>query len=151
MAISVGSLSHRLYNITTVMKCLVKRWFGGAEGWQGDGSDPRIVDVRGEVLGTNWEAQTFPDPCYVGDLESDFEAGVSCSELARRHGIHKMTVVRRLRRAGVETKRRPLASSNELVSRVRELGEQGLSERRIANAVGVSRSSVHRLLVSFRR
>jgi len=29
-----------------------------------------------------------------------------------------------------------------------ELGEQGLSERRIAEALGVSKSSVHRLLVT---
>jgi len=82
----------------------------------------------------------------VGDFEADFRAGVSCSELARRRGIHKMTVVRRLRSAGVETKRRPLASSSELVSRVQELGEQGLSERRIAKVIGVSKSSAHRLL-----
>jgi len=83
-------------------------------------------------------------------LEAEFEAGVSCSELARRHVIHKMTVVRQLRRAGVDTKCRSLASSSELVSRVQELGEQGLSERRIAKAVGVSSSSVHRLLALVR-
>jgi|GEM_PF-3985985 len=61
-----------------------------------------------------------------------------------------MTVVHQLRRAGIDTKRWPLASSNELVSRVQELVGQGCSERQIAQAVGVSRSSVHRLLALVR-
>jgi len=79
-------------------------------------------------------------------VSAGFEQGMSCTALARTHGVHKTTVLRRLRKAGVETRRATLASSSDLVGKVRELGEQGLSERRIAKAVGVSKSSVHRLL-----
>ena len=90
--------------------------------------------------------QTFLDAALVDSLKAHHEDGRSCASLAREHGLDKMTVIRTLREAGVETIRRPVRGSTELASRVRGLRENGLSERGIAAAVGVSRSSVHRLL-----
>jgi DNA-binding transcriptional regulator LsrR (DeoR family) len=79
-------------------------------------------------------------------LVGEFEAGETARGLARKHGLHRSTVVRRLRQAGVETGQRKISSSRELVSEVQELRGQGLSLRQIAKEVGISHPSVHRLL-----
>jgi len=139
-------MAHRLYYITPKLKVLVERWIGGVEGWQGDGSDPRLMDVRGSLVPPDGATQTILDPSLVASLVASHQDGMSCAELARDHGLHKMTVVRQLNKAGVPTKRLPLASSSELVGRVHGLRARGLSEVKIARAVGVSKTSVHRLL-----
>ena len=142
----LGSLAHRLWNITPKLKVLVERWFGGVDGWRGDGRDPRLMDVRGSLVPPDGAAQTFLDRDLVASWKDAHGAGMSCAALAREHGLHKMTVVHQLRKAGLETRRPPLAASADLVGRVHGLRAKGLSERGIAKEPGVSKSSVHRLL-----
>jgi len=142
----LGSLSGHFYNITPRLKTLVGRWLGGMHGWRHRAYVDPIADVRGEFQNPLGRTQTFLDAALVDSLKAHHENGRSCASLAREHSLHKMTVIRTLREAGVETRRPPLRESTDLASRVRGLHEDGLSERRIAVAVGVSRSSVHRLL-----
>ncbi|MDR2379721.1 MAG: helix-turn-helix domain-containing protein [Bifidobacteriaceae bacterium] len=79
-------------------------------------------------------------------LAGAYGAGETARGLARKHGLHRSTVVRKLRRSGVSTGQRTLSASYELVAEIRQLRERGLSLRAIAKQVGVSHPSVHRLL-----
>jgi len=69
--------------------------------------------------------QTFLDAALVDSLKARHELGRSCASLAREHGLHKMTVIRTLREAGVETRRLPLNESSDLASRVYCLRDAG--------------------------
>ena len=144
----LGSLAGHFFNITPKLKTLVRRWSGATQGWGRAGYVAPISDSRGACQTPLGRTQTFLDAALVDSLKAHHEDGRSCASLAREHGLHKMTVIRALREAGVETRRLPLNESSDLASRVHSLREDGLSERGIALAVGVSRSSVHRLLVS---
>jgi DNA-binding transcriptional regulator LsrR (DeoR family) len=79
-------------------------------------------------------------------LADEYAAGETARGLARKHGLHRTTVVRRLRQAGVETGQRRLSDSPELVAEVNQLRAQGLSLRAIAERAQISHPSVHRLL-----
>jgi DNA-binding IclR family transcriptional regulator len=81
-------------------------------------------------------------------LVGEYEAGETAGGLARKHGLHQSTVVRKLMQAGVSTGQRKLSDSRELVAEMQQLREQGLSLRAIAERVGVSHPSVHRLLAA---
>ena len=136
------------YNFAPKVKTLVGWWLGVSGGWQMQGRMAPIRDSRGECQTPLGRAQTFLDEALVDSMKAHHEAGRSCAALAREYGLHKMTVARTLREAGVQTRRPPITASAELAHRVRGLSGDGLSERRIAQLVGVSRSSVHRVLVS---
>jgi transposase-like protein len=59
-------------------------------------------------------------------LVDEYEAGETARGLARKHGVHRSTVARKLRQAGVETGQRKLSGSHELVAEIQELRVQGL-------------------------
>jgi lambda repressor-like predicted transcriptional regulator len=78
---------------------------------------------------------------------AEFESGESIRGLARQHKLHRTTVIRSLRRAGVAPQRTVAVTQRpELVKEVHRLREKGLSLREIASEVGVSHPSVHRVL-----
>jgi transposase len=80
-------------------------------------------------------------------IVTDLEAGESVRGIARKYHLHRTTVIRNLRKAGVAP-RRPegVAGRPELVAEARRLRGEGLSLRGIAKAIGVSHPSVHRML-----
>jgi lambda repressor-like predicted transcriptional regulator len=78
---------------------------------------------------------------------AEFEAGASGRELARKHGLHRTTVTRTLREAGVSSGQRTLGSLPDLVTECRSLRDSGATLRAIGTAVGISHQSVMRVLV----
>jgi DNA invertase Pin-like site-specific DNA recombinase len=86
-------------------------------------------------------------PEHAALLVTEFEAGESIRGLARKHKLHRTTVIRSLRRAGIP----PLcptsaAKKPELVGEAHRLREDGLTLRKIAEVMGVSHPTVYRLL-----
>jgi DNA-binding transcriptional regulator LsrR (DeoR family) len=79
-----------------------------------------------------------------------YQGGATAATVAARFGVHRSTVLRKLRAARMDRKLRNVGDDSELVARIRCLRGAGMSLRRIAAEVGVSHPSVHRLLVSNR-
>ena len=77
----------------------------------------------------------------------DLEAGESVRGIARKYHLHRSTVVRSLRKAGVPPIR-PVGVTRQssLVEEAHRLRGDGLSLRKIAAQMGVSHPTVHRLL-----
>jgi lambda repressor-like predicted transcriptional regulator len=105
-----------------------------------------LEDARGPIQRGTWSMRTSRTSQIGRTLVVEYEAGATARGLARKHGLHRSTVVRKLRQAGVSTGQRKLSASHELVAEIQELREQGLSLRAISRRVGVSHPSVHRLL-----
>ena len=94
----------------------------------------------------NVHSQTNLRADQVNQLVAEYQGGETVRGLARKHGLHRGTIGRRLRGAGVATGQRKLSTDFVLVRKVRTLRDMGWSVRRIANEVGVSHQSVLRLL-----
>jgi DNA invertase Pin-like site-specific DNA recombinase len=126
---------------------LCLRWSNGTSGWDGVGQDGLLKDVRGEVVVHDVQPRTSLSPENAARLLAEFQSGESIRGLARKHKLHRTTVIRSLRRAGVP----PLQPTSvtkkaELVWEAQRLRKEGLTLRKIAEAMGVSHPTVHRLL-----
>ncbi|MDR2565243.1 MAG: hypothetical protein LBC97_04125, partial [Bifidobacteriaceae bacterium] len=142
----LGCLARRPLNIAPKGFVLYNRWSARVSGWESGGSDWRLEDVRGEVADPNGPSRTFLRAPLVADLACEYVAGGTVRGLARKHGIARSTVRRKLVRAGVEPSQRRLAMSEPLMRTIRSLRDEGWTLRQIADEVGVSHPSVHRLL-----
>jgi IS30 family transposase len=114
--------------------------------WVAEGHDEAVGDVRGPIRRGTWSVRTSRTSQMGRTLVDQYEAGETARGLARKHGLHRSTVARKLRRAGVPTGQRKLSASHELVAEIAELRDRGLSLREIGKRVGISHPSVHRLM-----
>jgi transposase-like protein len=133
-------------NVTPKAQALRFALSSAEPGWVGEGPGEALRDVRGPVQRGTWSMRTSRTSQMKRTLVAEYEAGETARGLARKYGLHRTTVVRKLRQAGVNTGQRKLSSAFDLVAEIHALREQGMSLRGIANRVGASRSSVHRLL-----
>jgi hypothetical protein len=79
-------------------------------------------------------------------IVTDLEAGESVRGIARKYHLHRSTVVRNLRKAGVAPQRpEGVAGRPELVAEARRLRGEGLSLRGIANVTADTRHPLRRL------
>jgi transposase-like protein len=85
-------------------------------------------------------------PEHAQRLLAGFEAGESIRGLARKHKLHRNTVFRSVRKAGVPPQH-PLSITKRpaLVWEASRLREEGLTLRKIGEVMGLSHPSVHRL------
>jgi DNA-binding IclR family transcriptional regulator len=82
-------------------------------------------------------------------LLAEFDDGESIRGLARKHKLHRNTVIRSLRKAGVPPQRPTSVTERpELVREASRLREEGLPLRKIGQVMGLSHPSVHRLLAA---
>jgi transposase-like protein len=82
--------------------------------------------------------RTFPSPDHVDAMIAAYQGGATAAEVAAQFGVHRSTVLRKLRAAQVDREPQSLGDDPELVARVRYLRDAGMSLRRIAAEVGVS-------------
>ena len=87
-------------NLAPKVKTLVERWLLLVGDWHRHGYDTSLTDVRGPCQGTNEDPKTWFSQAMMASVRTGFEQGMSCTALARTHGVHKTTVMRRLRKAG---------------------------------------------------
>jgi DNA-binding CsgD family transcriptional regulator len=143
---SFGFLLTRLSIIAPRAAELYSRWSGKVSGWDDGCLDGPLEPPIGAVEGRYVTPRTFLPPDLTLKLAADYEAGATARGLARQHGIHRTTVVRHLRRAGVVTRQRRMADSEALVSRAGALRGEGRSLRTIGAELGISHPCVKRLL-----
>lgn len=79
-------------------------------------------------------------PEELAQLVLDYEAGWSSTELQARYRLGKGSVLRLLREAGVEMRRRPLAA--EQMRAITKLYESGLTIREVAAELGLPKTTV---------
>lgn len=77
----------------------------------------------------------------VMELVERYEAGTSVVDLARDYGVHRQTVVRHLKKSGVEV-RVQLKMTPERMKRATELYEEGWTTAKIGDEFGVDGSTV---------
>lgn len=80
----------------------------------------------------------------VAEVVAAYEAGASVPELQQRFGSSKGAIVRILREAGVEMRRRPLGE--EQLERIVERYQAGLSIRQVAAELGIPKTTVQNAL-----
>jgi len=83
-------------------------------------------------------------PDTVSQLVSDYRAGASSLQLARRYGISKASVLAVLDQHGVKRRHQPL--TGEQVDEAIELYESGLSVEAVSKRLGTAGRTVHRSL-----
>jgi DNA-binding CsgD family transcriptional regulator len=141
-----GYLLVQFQNVAPKAKALRIALLGPESGWAASAPGEIVEDLRGPIQRGTWTMRTSRTSHMERTLVAEYEAGETVWGLARKHGMHRSTVVRKLRGAGVTTGQRRLSDSYELVTEVKELREQGLSLRAIAKRAGISYPSVQRLL-----
>jgi lambda repressor-like predicted transcriptional regulator len=142
-----GSRMYESGNVAPRMSNLYSRWSGAVSGWESDGQVGPLKDVRGEVVVQDVQPRTLVGLEHAERLLAEFEAGESIRGLARKHKLHRNTVIRSLRKAGVPPQRpTSITKRPELVTEASRLREEGLTLRKIGEVMGLSRPSVHRLL-----
>ncbi|MDR1442111.1 MAG: helix-turn-helix domain-containing protein [Bifidobacteriaceae bacterium] len=105
------------------------------------------TDTRWPMAGRNETATTSITPELAALILADLEAGESVRGIARKYHLHRSTVTRNLRKAGVAPiQTTGVTKQPNLVKEANLLREQGLSLRKIAEAMGLSHPTVHRLL-----
>jgi DNA-binding NarL/FixJ family response regulator len=119
----------------------------GVSGISVEVVDEPDFDVRGPVAGPIETATTSITPQLAQMIVGDLEAGESVRGIARKYHLHRSTVVRNLRKAGVPPIQ-PVGATRKpaLVNEANRLRREGLSLRKIAEQMGLSHPSVHRLL-----
>ncbi|MDR2973196.1 MAG: hypothetical protein LBV00_00585 [Propionibacteriaceae bacterium] len=83
------------------MKHLVRRVLEAVESSDGASDRAEIVDSRGCIVSNSQKVQTFLGPDRVAELVARYRAGEGVKRLAGVFGVHRSTVWRHLRRAGV--------------------------------------------------
>lgn len=76
----------------------------------------------------------------------DYANGLTQAEIARKHGIHAQTLRKRLREAGVNTRVRVSALSENEVQSARAVISEGASVRAVARRLGVAHTTLLRAL-----
>jgi lambda repressor-like predicted transcriptional regulator len=106
-------------------------------------------DVRGPLAGPIETVATSVSPALAARIVADLEAGESVRGLARKYHLHRSTVIRNLRKAGVGPIRPTgVTKQPHLVREAHRLRGEGMSLRKIGKAMGLSHPSVNRLLAS---
>ena len=84
----------------------------------------------------------------VEQVVSNYRAGASTHELAKRYGIRRGTVRDVLRREGIDPAERSHRSkfTDEMTAELRERYESGTTQRELATLYGVSKSTIGRML-----
>jgi hypothetical protein len=125
---------------------LYLRWSSQVSGFPADGLASPLSDVCGQTEVQNVHPQTNLRTEQVAKLVAEYQSGETVRGLARKHGLHRGTVVRRLHGAGVSTGQQKFAADTTLVQKVRTLRGMGLTIRQVADEAGISHQSALRLL-----
>lgn len=115
----------------------------------GTGNDTVSRVLREEGIQARYGGQNRRfKPEQVEIIASEYRAGASLAELARRHGGSTQVVAKALARAGVDRRAKGTRKfwTDELVAWMREQHEAGRSQSSIAQEIGLSQSAVGRRL-----
>lgn len=104
-----------------------------------------IFDVRGPVATATHKAGTPLSAAEISRLVHDYEEGMPTSELAKKYGIHRATVRAKLRKNGVDPRKR--VQVHERASEIERLYEQGDSLATIGKRFGLTPSKVRTQLI----
>jgi lambda repressor-like predicted transcriptional regulator len=133
----------------------VNPWVGKVRMYLSDGVsgisvevvDEAETDARGPMAGPTETATTSVTPEVAALIVTDLEAGESVRGIARKYHLHRSTVTRNLRKAGVPPiQTTGVTKQPNLIKEANRLRREGLSLRQIAKEMGVSHPTVHRLL-----
>jgi len=99
-----------------------------------------ITDSRGPVVSTIRQKQTRVKTDLAAQLVAEYQAGATCYQLAERHGIHRNTVTKHLRRTGIRLRLDGLTAQQ--IEQGIVLYTSGHSLARIAQQFGVTANTV---------
>ena len=124
---------------------MISRWKRGVYRVSQRVDSTPIEDVRGPVVRTIGNPQTFLTPSEVDRLVDDYLDGFSVGLLAQKYGVHRATVSKHLTRHDVVRRQHGL-TTDEAAEAVKLHGG-GVSMRAIARSLGVDRKQVRVSLV----
>ncbi|MDR1442198.1 MAG: hypothetical protein LBJ02_07420, partial [Bifidobacteriaceae bacterium] len=89
----LGSSMYKSGNLAPKAADLCSCWSNQVSGWQTNGSGGLLTDVRGEVVVLDVQPRTSLSPEHQARLLAEFESGESIRGLARKHKLHRTTVI----------------------------------------------------------